>query len=61
MEQQENLHGAAINYHELGRIALEQRDFEMAREWQLKSLAIKEAGNLHGAAITVNQLGILAA
>src|SRR2546422_8102194 len=51
-----NLHGAASTYHQLGNIAQEQRDFATAREWYLKSLAIKEKqGNLHGAASTYGQ------
>ena len=56
-----NARGEAIAYHQLGRIAEEQREFATAREWYLKSLDIEEKqGNLHGAAGTYHQLGILA-
>ena len=55
------LHYAATTYHQLGMIAQEQRDFATAREWYLKSLAIKEKqGDLHGAASTYHQLGRIA-
>ncbi|MGV2340783.1 MAG UNVERIFIED_CONTAM: tetratricopeptide repeat protein [Planctomycetaceae bacterium] len=48
-------------YHQLGRIAQEQRDFATAEQWYRKSLAIEEKqGNEHGAAITYHQLGIIA-
>jgi len=57
-----NWKGEAGAYHQLGMIAAEQRDFETAREWYLKSLAISEKqGNLRGAATTYHQLGIIAA
>jgi len=57
----EDWKGAASNYHQLGRVAEEQRDFQAAREWYLKSLHIKEKhGNLHGAALSYHQLGIVA-
>ena len=50
-----------ITYHQLGRIAEEQRDFPTAEDWYRKSLAIEEKqGNEHGAAITYHQLGIIA-
>src|ERR1022692_2175 len=53
--------GEAAAYHQLGIIAAAQRDFAAAREWCLKSLAIKEEeGNLQGAAITLHQLGMVA-
>ena len=56
-----NEHSAASTYHQLGRIAQEQRDFAAAEPWYRKSLAIKEKqGNEHGAASTYGQLGILA-
>jgi tetratricopeptide (TPR) repeat protein len=56
-----DLDGEASAYHQLGMIAQQQREFETAREWYLKSLAIKEQqGNLHGAAITYHQLGRIA-
>jgi tetratricopeptide (TPR) repeat protein len=51
--------GAAL--HQLGRVAEEQRDFETARGWYLKSLAIEDKqGSLQGCANTYHQLGILA-
>jgi len=57
----EGLEGEATAYHQLGRIAEEQRDFETAREWYLKSLAIsEEQGNLQHAASTYHQLGVIA-
>jgi len=53
--------GAAITYHQLGRIAEERRDFEKAEDWYKKSLQIKERlGNEHGVAITYHQLGRIA-
>jgi tetratricopeptide (TPR) repeat protein len=53
--------GEAAAYHQLGMIAAEQRDFETAREWYLKSLTISEKqGNLQGAAGTYHQLGRIA-
>jgi len=53
--------GEAAAYHQLGRIAEEQRDFAAAGQWYRKSLAIKgRLGNEHGAAITYAQLGMLA-
>ena len=43
-------------------IAQEQLEFETARGWYFKSLAISEQqGDLHIAAITYHQLGVLAA
>ena len=60
-EKQGDEHGAAITYHQLGRIAEEQRDFASAEQWYRKSLAIKEKqGNEHGEAITYHQLGNVA-
>ena len=51
----------AIAYHQLGIIALEQRDFGSAEQWYRKSLAIeKKQGNEHGAATTYHQLGMIA-
>ena len=41
-EKHGNEHGAAITYHQLGRIAQEQRDFAAAEQWYRKSLAIEE-------------------
>jgi tetratricopeptide (TPR) repeat protein len=52
---------AAVAYHELGMIALEQRDFEAAGQRYLKSLEIWETqGNERHAAITCHQLGQVA-
>ena len=56
-----NEHGAAVTYRQLGIIAHEQRDFETAERWYLKSLEISERmGNENGAAITYHQLGGIA-
>lgn len=61
-EENDDEYGAAITYHQLGRIAEEQRDFQAAEEWYQKSLAIKEKqGDEYGAALTYGQLGVLAA
>ena len=50
----------ASSYHNLGIIAQEQRDFETAREWYLKSLAFfEQQGNLH-AGRSYHNLGIIA-
>jgi tetratricopeptide (TPR) repeat protein len=50
-----------VVYHTLGIIAGRQRDFRAAREWYLKSIAIKETqGDFEGAAITYHQLGVTA-
>lgn len=52
--------GLASCYHQLGRIAQEQRDFAHGEQWYLRSLAIKEAqGDEHGIANTYAQLGTL--
>ena len=52
--------GEAGAYHQLGRIAEEQRDFQTAEKWYRKSLEIFEKqGNEHGAAMTCGQMGIL--
>jgi len=32
-EKQGNEHGAALTYHQLGRIVEERRDFQAAQEW----------------------------
>ena len=51
----------AVTYHQLGRIAEEQRDFAAAEGWYRRSLEIKERrGNEHGAASTYHQLGRIA-
>ena len=48
-------------YHQLGNIALKQRDFAGAGTWYHKSLAITEkVGDKHGAALTCHQLGVSA-
>ena len=39
-EKQGDEHGAASTYHNLGNIALEQRDFASAEQWYRKALAI---------------------
>ena len=60
-EKQGNEHGAAKTYHQLGRIAVEQRDFAAAEQWSQKSLDIDEKqGNELGAAKTYHQLGRIA-
>ena len=60
-KQQGDEHGAAITYHQLGRVAEERRDFVQAEAWYQKSLAIfEQQGNEHGAAITYHQLGRVA-
>ncbi len=52
--------GLASCYHQLGRIAQEQRNFECSEQWYLKSLAIKEKhGDEYGTANTYAQLGAL--
>ena len=54
------MHLAASTYNQLGRIAEEERDFEIAREWYLKSLAISERHrDLHLVTLTYGALGIL--
>jgi len=51
----------AFAYHHQGMIAQEKRDFEAAREWYAKSLAISETlGNMHGMASNYHQLGRIA-
>jgi len=53
--------GAANSYGQLGNLAKEQRDFQTAKAWYLKSLAISERlGDEHTAAITYHQLGMVA-
>ncbi|MCI5139026.1 MAG: tetratricopeptide repeat protein [Candidatus Electrothrix sp. AR1] len=48
-------------YHQLGIIALEQRNFEVAEKWYEKLLSIeKELGDEYGMARTFHQLGIIA-
>jgi hypothetical protein len=39
-EKQGNEHGAAITYHQLGRIAEEQRDYAAADAWYRTSLLV---------------------
>ena len=51
----------AAAYHQLGRIAEEQRDFAVARDWYLKSVAIwREEGLEAYAAAAYHQLGVIA-
>jgi tetratricopeptide (TPR) repeat protein len=51
----------AVSYHQLGRVAEEQREFEQARQYYLKALKIKEdAGDLYSAVGTYHQLGRVA-
>ena len=53
--------GAAVSYHQLGRVAEEERKFEAAREWYLKALAIGEREHLlQAAAASYHQLGMVA-
>ena len=57
----EDFEREAAAYHQLGRVAQEQRDFATAREWSLKSLAISERQGFDcHAAITYHQLGTIA-
>lgn len=52
--------GLASCYHQLGRIAQEQRNFLCSEQWYLQSLAIKEKqGDEYGTANTYAQLGAL--
>ena len=52
--------GIASCYHQLGRIAQEQRSYVQAEQWYLRSLAIKEQqGDEQGSANTFAQLGAL--
>jgi len=56
-----NEDGVAKTYHQLGRIAQEQRDFATAEHWYRKSFDAEEKhGNAYGAATTCHQLGNLA-
>jgi tetratricopeptide (TPR) repeat protein len=60
-EKQGDEHGAAMTYHQLGRIAEEQRDFAAAETWYRKALPVWEKlGDEHSAASTYGQLGVLA-
>jgi tetratricopeptide (TPR) repeat protein len=53
--------GESSAYHQLGRTAEEQRDFEKARHWYLRSLTIsEESGYVDQAAATYHQLGRVA-
>jgi tetratricopeptide (TPR) repeat protein len=48
-------------YHQLGLVAVEQRDIDAAERWYQKSIALSERqGNEAGAALTYHQLGNLA-
>jgi tetratricopeptide (TPR) repeat protein len=56
-----DLDGAAKTYHQLGSIAHTENDLVAAREWCLKSVAIKEKqGDLHAAAPTYHLMGRIA-
>jgi tetratricopeptide (TPR) repeat protein len=47
--------------HQLGMIAHEQRDYESAKKWYIKALAMNERlGNEHGVGTGCHQLGVLA-
>ena len=60
-EQADDMHEKARTYHQLGRIAQEQRDFATAQAWYQQSLAIFEKqGDKHGAASTYHNLGTIA-
>jgi len=58
----DHLEGEAAAYHQLGTIALQQRDFAPAEAWFRKSLAIeeKQGNEEHGAASTYHNLGAIA-
>jgi tetratricopeptide (TPR) repeat protein len=59
-ERQGNEYHAASTYHQLGRIAQEQRDFATAEQWYRKALAIwVKYGDQHNQAITRSNLEIL--
>ncbi len=56
-----DLYNAASDYHQLGRVAEEQRQFEEARQYYLKALKVLEdAGDLYSAASDYHQLGNVA-
>ncbi|MDE7176349.1 MAG: tetratricopeptide repeat protein [Lachnospiraceae bacterium] len=60
-EFSKNGEAASNAYYQLGKIALEQRDFAVAEDWFKKSLTIKEKqGNEHDAALIYHALGIIA-
>jgi len=59
--EDDDLTTEAFAYHQLGRVAQEQRGFTTAEAWYRKSLAIsEELGNERYAAGTYHQLGIIA-
>jgi hypothetical protein len=52
---------AAMAYNNLSIIASEEKDFAQAREWCMKSLAIKmKQGNARGVSASFHQLGRVA-
>ena len=52
-EKQDDKHGAATTYHQLGTLAEEQRNFAGAEQWYRKSLVITEKqANEHISATT---------
>ncbi|HAW50299.1 TPA: hypothetical protein DCX16_05065 [bacterium] len=53
--------GKAITLHQLGRIAQQRRQFDIAEKWYRMSLEIKEKlEDEYGKAITLHQLGMIA-
>ena len=58
-ERQDNEHGTASTYHQLGRVAQERRDFDAAETLvpQVPGDLEERQGNEHGAAITYHQAG----
>ncbi|MCC5626301.1 tetratricopeptide repeat protein, partial [Nostoc sp. CHAB 5715] len=56
-----DLYSAASEYHHLGNVAKEQRQFDVAVDYYNKALKIKEdAGDLYSAASDYHQLGMVA-
>ena len=52
--------GEAAAYHQLGRVAEEQREFKSAEDWYLKSLAVKDRPQDSHVGATYHQLGMIA-
>jgi tetratricopeptide (TPR) repeat protein len=51
----------AVAYHQLGRVAYQQRQFEQAQQYYLKALKIfEDAGDFYNAADEYHQLGMVA-